>query len=166
MTQHAALAETPLAELERILADPNRPTAPTETYTFAVPKDFESPYVDVIARELYARNIVSNGGILLPDGRLKTWPTSQKNWDAVLHYIGTLIDPNARFEQPQVMNTIEYVLKGASAKSPRPDSSSVLRNLVDMGILEREDGSSRVWRTLDRGYPMSLEDSRCMKPRF
>ncbi|KAJ3241422.1 hypothetical protein HDU81_000471, partial [Chytriomyces hyalinus] len=116
MTQHSSLSETPLAELERILAEPNRPTEPTETYTFAVPKDFESPYIDVIARELYARNIISNGGTFFPDGRLKTWPTRQKNWDAVLHYIGTLIDPSARFEQPQVMNTIDYVLKGGSAK--------------------------------------------------
>ncbi|KAJ3077342.1 hypothetical protein HDU99_001196 [Rhizoclosmatium hyalinum] len=141
-------------------------TGPSEAYTFNVPKDFDSPYIDVLARELYRRDIEANGGAFLPDGRLKSWPKKKNKWEAVIRYIGTLIDPSKKFEQAEVIDIIKYFVPASDKVHVNNlvDAISILRNLVDMQILEREGGGTVVWRTTDKGHPMPK--GKGIIPRF
>ncbi|KAJ3031099.1 UNVERIFIED_CONTAM: hypothetical protein HDU68_006478 [Siphonaria sp. JEL0065] len=167
----ATIATIETAELESILAnhDPNSENNTiTETYKFNTPKDFDSPYIDVLARELYRRDIITNKGSFYEDGRLKTWPAKQSKWEAVIRYIGTLIDPSRKLEQSEVMAVIRYFVPAnlgtLSPTNNAPDASMILRNLVDMGILEREAGGVLCWRTVDRGHPKAIGQG--IIPRF
>ncbi|KAI9334605.1 hypothetical protein BDR26DRAFT_866902 [Obelidium mucronatum] len=170
----ASLATTETSELESFLANhaslPPTAAATTVTYTFGAPSDFDSPYIDVLARELYRRDIIANKGEFHPDGRLKTWPAKNKKWEAVIRYIGTIIDPSRKLEQSEAMAIIQYFVPDGTGKGPlsptnnNPDVSSILRNLVDMGILEREAGGSLCWRTTNQGHPMLL--GKGVIPRF
>ncbi|KAJ3121326.1 hypothetical protein HK100_012430 [Physocladia obscura] len=161
--------ELPLSQLETIVETyqtlPSNPY--TEFYHFYAPKDFDSPYIDVLARELYKREIIENGGSFYTDGKLKAWPKKKSKWEAVIRYIGTLIDPTRQFEQAEVMMIISFFLPLPNPKvdpSAKVDASLVLRNLVDMGVLAREAGGSMVWRTTDKGHPMML--GKGVLPRF
>ncbi|KAJ3253590.1 hypothetical protein HDU77_004498 [Chytriomyces hyalinus] len=135
----------------------------TELFTFNVPKDFESPHVDQIAREIYKRNIIANGGQFSKDGkRLVRMPTKKKNWEPVIRYIGTLVDPAAlTLSQADILQIIVYFLpssplqtvsKGQQTAAP----TVIVTNMVAMGILEREMGGVGLWRTKNRGHPMML----------
>ncbi|KAJ3241423.1 hypothetical protein HDU81_000472 [Chytriomyces hyalinus] len=134
----------------------------TELFTFNVPKDFESPHVDQIAREVYKRSIIANGGQFSKDGkRLVRMPTKKKNWEPVIRYIGTLVDPAKTLSQADILHIIVYFLpssplqtvsKGQQTAAP----TVVVTNMVAMGILEREMGGVGLWRTKNRGHPMLL----------
>ncbi|KAI8613099.1 hypothetical protein BC830DRAFT_1082910 [Chytriomyces sp. MP71] len=163
------LADLSNTQLEQIIAtqsaDPRQPTS------FALPQDFSSPYIDVLAREQYARAIQRSGGAVHPSGRVQTWPRRQRDWTTVLQYVATLVDPARTHTQEEVLRVITYAMPGKEAVGRKgfdgtPDACSMLRSLVDMGILEREADGMRVWRTMDRGYPMALDDPRQIKPRF
>ncbi|ORY37198.1 hypothetical protein BCR33DRAFT_721562 [Rhizoclosmatium globosum] len=127
-------------------------TGSSELYAFKVPKDFDSPYIDILARELYRRDIEANGGAFLPDGRLKAWPKKKNKWEA--------------FEQAEVIDVIKYFVPASDKVNVHntPDAISILRNLVDMQILEREGGGTIVWRTTDKGHPMPI--GKGIIPRF
>ncbi|KAJ3409350.1 hypothetical protein HDU80_001369, partial [Chytriomyces hyalinus] len=135
----------------------------TELFTFNVPKDFESPHVDQIARDVYKRNIMANGGQFSKDGKqLVRMPTKKKNWEPVIRYIGTLVDPAAlTLSQADILQIIVYFLpssplqtvsKGQQTAAP----TVIVTNMVAMGILEREMGGVGLWRTKNRGHPMML----------
>ncbi|KAJ3230745.1 hypothetical protein HDU78_008113, partial [Chytriomyces hyalinus] len=94
--------------------------------------------------------------------RLVRMPTKKKNWEPVIRYIGTLVDPAAlTLSQADILQIIVYFLpssplqtvsKGQQTAAP----TVIVTNMVAMGILEREMGGVGLWRTKNRGHPMML----------
>ncbi|KAJ3285367.1 hypothetical protein HDU79_007368 [Rhizoclosmatium sp. JEL0117] len=132
----------------------------TETFKFnpdVFPKDFESPYIENVARELYARNIIKNKGQISHDGRLKKWPPKKKHWEAIIRYIGTLIQPREEpYEQSEILAVINYFAPDSSKPVASVSPTVFVTNMVMMGILEREMGGSRLWRRVGTKHPMPL----------
>ncbi|KAI8611288.1 hypothetical protein BC830DRAFT_1141830 [Chytriomyces sp. MP71] len=104
-----------------------------------VPDPIVSPMVDVIAREYYARHIRSNKGRIDTFGRITHWPPSRKNWEPVMRYLATFVVPESNHQQAVVLDIIKYV-------TTVENETMILRNLVNMRVLERESCLSEVWR--------------------
>ncbi|KAJ3122237.1 hypothetical protein HK100_012073 [Physocladia obscura] len=151
------ISEIPLQELQTIVE--TYQTLPPNPYTErALSQDFATPYIDVIARELYKREIIAGGGSFHPDGKLKAWPPKKAKWEAVIRYIGTLIDPSKKIEQEEVLVTITLFLPETNLNGGTP---LVLRNLVDMEILEREGGGSlKAAANVTRGFATTSASKR------
>ncbi|ORY34540.1 hypothetical protein BCR33DRAFT_508592 [Rhizoclosmatium globosum] len=63
-----------------------------------------SPYIENVARELYARNIIKNKGQISHDGRPQEMATKKKHWEAIIRYIATLIQPREEpYEQSEIL---------------------------------------------------------------
>ncbi|KAJ3121327.1 hypothetical protein HK100_012431 [Physocladia obscura] len=128
-----------------------------ERFEFFALKDFQSPFEDVVARELYRRNIIANKGEFTRNGTLRKLPSKKKHWEAVIRYIGTLIDPAKMWTQVDVLEIIKYFLPKSKEGGMNQISHTVLvTNLVAMNILEREMGGHGMWRTVGKGHPMPL----------
>ncbi|KAI9334604.1 hypothetical protein BDR26DRAFT_866901 [Obelidium mucronatum] len=136
----------------------------TERYVFNsdyCPKDIQSSWIDVIAREVYKRDIIKNKGQFDHDGmRIKKWPAKKKHWEAMIRYLGTLIEERSddeMYEQSEVLAIISYFLPRETGRQANGVSATVfVTNMVAMGILEREMGGSRIWRRKGTKHPMPL----------
>jgi len=103
---------------QRLLAEDTLPTVAAD--------------VDVDA---YDRKVLSN--YLLPDGRLKTYPSQRKKQEVVLRHIVQAFDLGRRYSEKEV----NQVLSRFS-----DDTSSLRRDLVDAGLVQRQGGGRDYWR--------------------
>ncbi|KAJ3031098.1 UNVERIFIED_CONTAM: hypothetical protein HDU68_006477 [Siphonaria sp. JEL0065] len=123
------------------------------------PKDIQSRYIDVVAREVYKRDIIKNRGAFDHDGlRIKRWPPKKKHWEAIIRYLGTLIvERDEPYQQSEVLAIINYFLpSGGSGNHGGVSPTVFVTNMVAMGILEREMGGSGIWRRRNTKHPMPL----------
>ncbi|KAJ3001866.1 UNVERIFIED_CONTAM: hypothetical protein HDU68_006600 [Siphonaria sp. JEL0065] len=164
MIEMASVAALSTPFLEGLLANYDGKIELDQTAAFG---DSEVPAIDLVAREVYARHIVSNGGEFALDS-ISKWPSKRSSWEAVIRYLGTLFPVNVQQPQAAVVKLIlEYTQNAESIQFQKPDHMSIIRNLVDMRILQREqlqDGSTVFWRTNNEGHPMAL--GKGVIPRF
>jgi predicted transcriptional regulator len=78
---------------------------------------------------------------LKPDGRFKGLPSQQKKMEAVLRYIVKAFEPDIRYSEKEVTETLAGFYE---------DSSGLRRDLIDYGFMAREGGGGAYWR-IDKG---------------
>ncbi len=87
------------------------------------------PKMDEFDGEAYDQKVVRD--FSLPDGSLKSLPAQPKKFQAVLHYVGRVLEPGVEYPEKQVNEML---------KRFNEDTASLRRGLIDNGTLQREKG--------------------------
>ena len=85
--------------------------------------------------DAYDRKVLNT--YLSPEGRLLSFPVQLKKEQAILRYIVRVFEPDRRYSEKQV----NEILSRFSEDTPR-----LRRNLVGLGLMEREGGGGDYWR--------------------
>ncbi len=72
-----------------------------------------------------------------PNGSLKTIPAQRKKLEAVLRYVVKAFEPGKRYDEKQVNLTLARY---------HPDTATLRRELVGIGLMSREGGGGDYWR--------------------
>ncbi|MGD8402359.1 MAG: metalloregulator ArsR/SmtB family transcription factor [Anaerolineales bacterium] len=92
--------------------------------------------VEDVDLNAYDRKVVEDYS--LPDGRLKTIPAQRKKLEAVLRFVVKAFEPDARYSEEQVNEILARY---------HEDTATLRRELVGYGLMDREDGGGKYWRT-------------------
>ena len=85
--------------------------------------------------DTYDQKVLHN--YILPDGRLKSFPTQQKKLEAVLRHVVKAFEPDVRYSEKQVNEILSRF---------NEDTARLRRNLVDFGLMDRQGGGGAYWR--------------------
>ncbi len=88
--------------------------------------------------DAYDRNVIAN--FTYPDGRIKTFPSQRKKFEAILRYVLRVFEPGIRYSEKQVNQMLSRF---------HEDTATLRRELVDYGWLHREGGGGDYWRVED-----------------
>jgi predicted transcriptional regulator len=72
-----------------------------------------------------------------PEGRITTFPTTEKKYLVLLRYVLRSFEPGVRYTEKRV----NQILAGFNE-----DTARIRRALVDHGYMEREGGGGKYWR--------------------
>ena len=72
------------------------------------------------------------------DGSLKTLPSQRKKLEAVLRYVVKAFEEGKRYSEKQVNETLARY---------HEDTATLRRELVGFGLMKREGGGGKYWRT-------------------
>jgi predicted transcriptional regulator len=85
--------------------------------------------------DTYDRKVLNT--YLSPEGRLLSFPVQLKKEQAILRYIVRVFEPNRRYSEKQVNEILSRFSE---------DTARLRRNLVGLGLMEREGGGGEYWR--------------------
>ena len=85
--------------------------------------------------DAYDRKVLHN--YLTPEGRIKSFPTQQKKYEAILRYVVRAFEPGARYSERQVNEILSQF---------HEDTAGLRRNLVEFGLMGRQGGGGEYWR--------------------
>ena len=88
--------------------------------------------VDVDA---YDKKVLSS--YMTPDGKIKTFPMQQKKLQAVLRLVVQSFTPGEHYTEKQVNDIL---------RTFNSDTAKLRRDLVDFGLLKRQNGGRDYWR--------------------
>lgn len=88
--------------------------------------------VDVDA---YDKKVLSN--YMTPDGKIKTFPMQQKKLQAILRLVVQSFTPGEHYTEKQVNDIL---------RTFNSDTAKLRRDLVDFGLLKRQNGGRDYWR--------------------
>ncbi len=97
-------------------------------------KDFQAAAADVNI-DAYDRKVVSD--YTRRDGSLKTIPAQRKKLEAVLRHVVKAFKVDRRYTEKQVNEILG---------SYHADTASLRRELVGLGLMQREGGGGQYWR--------------------
>ena len=86
--------------------------------------------------DAYDQKVVSD--YLQPDGQLKTIPSQRKKLDAILRYVVQDFQPSKRYSEQEVNQIL---------RNYHQDTSTLRRELIVAGLLERSSGGREYWRS-------------------
>ncbi|ORY29476.1 hypothetical protein BCR33DRAFT_724720, partial [Rhizoclosmatium globosum] len=118
----------------------------------------ETPLIDVIARQVYSRQITVHGGKVESNGKVAIWATGRKAFEPLVRLVGVLLPVGTRVNQAWLVKLLPSMLPGPDQSDPfKVDVVVIVRNLVDMDVVRRSvDDDGEVWieRTTNEGHPM------------
>jgi len=86
--------------------------------------------------DAYDRKVVAD--FSRSDGSLKTFPAQRKKLEAVLRHVVAAFEPGRRYSEPHVNRILARF---------HEDTATLRRELVGSGLMNREGGGGRYWRT-------------------
>lgn len=85
--------------------------------------------------EAYDRKVLKS--FLDTDGRIKAFPSQRKKLEVIMRYITDAFEPGKRYNEKEVNEILSRF---------SDDTAGMRRDLVDLGLLERETGGRAYWR--------------------
>jgi len=85
--------------------------------------------------DAYDRKVIADYS--RPDGSLKTIPAQRKKLEAILRHVARALEPGKRYSEKEV----NKILRRFHA-----DTATLRRELVGIGLMEREGGGGGYWR--------------------
>ena len=95
-----------------------------------------SSVVSEIDADAYDKKVIKDYG--RPDGSLKTLPAQRKKLEAILRYVVKAFDAEKRYSEKQVNEILGRY---------HADTATLRRELVGFGLMQREGGGGKYWRT-------------------
>ena len=92
--------------------------------------------VEDVDMDAYDRKVVAD--FSRRDGSLKTIPAQQKKLEAILRYVVQAFEPGVRYSEKEVNSRLARY---------HADTASLRRELVGCGLMQREGGGGKYWRT-------------------
>lgn len=71
------------------------------------------------------------------DGRLADFPTKDKEWAVILHWVASKFEADVRYTEKQVNEIITTHI--------HPDYATIRRGLIEDGFMKRERGGAEYW---------------------
>jgi predicted transcriptional regulator len=87
-------------------------------------------------QDAYDRKVLHN--YILPDGRVKAFPTQLKKFESILRYVVKAFEPGVRYTEKQVNEILSQF---------NEDTALLRRSLVETGLMQRQGGGGEYWRT-------------------
>jgi predicted transcriptional regulator len=91
--------------------------------------------IEDVDLDAYDRKVVEDYS--LPDGRLKTIPAQRKKLEALLRYVIKSFEPETLYSETQINEILFRFHK---------DVATLRRELIECGLMGREDGGGAYWR--------------------
>lgn len=121
--------EKRLIQFQAYLAEIDKPATSPQTVVS------DTSWIDALDWDADDKKVLRDFTV---NGRLRQIPTKDKKWVIILRWLSTKFEPNVRYTEKQVSDTIREIFH---------DYATIRRDLIGYGFMRREQGGGDYWLT-------------------